>query len=401
MFSTRWRLFRLLGIPIYLDLTWLIILILMTGTLMELFKEQEPGLRLFERVGMALVTALAFFACIVLHELGHAVVARATGLPIRGITLFLFGGVAELGEEPRSAGGEFVMAIAGPIVSAILGGLFLVLALAGTAGGWPEPPLRVFNYLCWINWTVLVFNLVPAFPLDGGRVLRSILWGITGRLRQATYWATLCGRTFGWLLILGGALEVIYLRDWGGIWLAIIGLFVNNAAKGSYQQVLVRQALAGEPVRRFMNPQPITVPPETTLRQFVEDYVYRHHRKAFPVVADGKLDGYVSTQKLAGYPRDEWDVHTVGDVMEHDWKPLSISPDADALKALSKMQRTGLSRLLVVDGEQLLGMVSLKDLLQFLHLKLELEGEESDTDQQPRPPLRDARRESETRSPNV
>ncbi len=181
MFSTRWRLFRLLGIPIYLDLTWLIILVLMTGTLMELFKEQEPGLRLFERVGMALVTALAFFACIVLHELGHAVVARATGLPIRGITLFLFGGVAELGEEPRSAGGEFVMAIAGPIVSAILGGVFLVLALAGAAGGWPEPPLRVFNYLCWINWTVLVFNLVPAFPLDGGRVLRSILWGLTGR----------------------------------------------------------------------------------------------------------------------------------------------------------------------------------------------------------------------------
>ncbi len=163
----------------------------------------------------------------------------------------------------------------------------------------------------------------------------------------------------------------------------------------------MRQALAGEPVRRFMNPQPITIPPETTLRQFVEDYVYRHHRKAFPVVADGKLDGYVSTQMLAPYSRDEWDLHTVGDIMEHDWKPLSISPDADALKALSKMQRTGLSRLLVVDGEQLLGMVSLKDLLQFLHLKLELEGEESDSDQPPRPTLRDARRKSETSLPNV
>jgi len=400
MFGTRWRLFRLLGIPIYLDLTWLIILILLTGTLTEIFEEQVRGLSLVEYIAMALVTALAFFACIVLHELGHAVVARATGLPIRGITLFIFGGVAELGDEPRTAGGEFLMAIAGPIVSAVLGGLFLLLYAVGSAAGWPVPPLRVFSYLGWINWTVLLFNLVPAFPLDGGRVLRSILWGITGSLRRSTYWAALLGRGFGWLLIIGGVLAFFYLHDWSGIWMAIIGLFVNNAARGSYQQVLVRQALTGEPVRRFMNPQPIVVPPNTTLHQLVEDYVYRYHRKAFPVVADGKLAGYISTQLLSRHPRDEWDLHSVGDVMERDWKPLSIAPDADALNALSKMQRSGLSRLLVVEGEQLVGIVSLKDLLRFLHLKLELEGEESDGDRLAQTPPRDARHESETRSSN-
>ncbi len=399
MFGTRWRLFRLLGIPIYLDVTWLIILVLVAGSLMERFAQEAPGLTWYEYAGMSIVTALAFFACIVLHELGHAVVARATGLPIRGITLFLFGGVAELTEEPKTAGGEFLMAIAGPVVSAILGGLFLLLWAAGSSAGWPQPPLRVFFWLGSINWILLAFNMVPAFPLDGGRVLRSILWGISGKLRRATYWASLLGRGFAWLLIILGVFSVLNQNYLSGIWLAIIGLFLNNAARGRYQQVLLRQALGGEPVRRFMNSQPIVVPPWTDLRHFVEDYVYSHHRKAFPVGAEGRLEGYVSTQMLAQYPREEWETHTVADLMERDWKALSIAPGDDALKALSKMQRTGLSRLLVVEGDTLVGIVSLKDLLRFLHLKLELEGEERDTNR-PQPPLRDARHETETRSPN-
>ncbi len=409
MFGTRWRLFRLLGIPIYLDITWAIILVLVTASLMDRFSD-VPGLTWYEYFAMALVTALTFFACIVLHELGHAVVARATGLPIRGITLFIFGGVAELSEEPKSAGGEFVMAIAGPIVSAILGGLFLLLWAVGNHAGWPVPPLRVFFWLGSINLILLAFNLVPAFPLDGGRVLRSILWAATGSLRKSTYWASLCGRAFGYLLIGVGVLQMVLpffipaenggrSLNLGGLWLAVIGLFVNNAARGSYQQVLVREALGGESVRRFMNTNPIVVPPWTDLRHFVEDYVYRYHRKAFPVGAEGKLEGYVTTQALSRYSRDEWETHTVADVMERDWKGLSVRPDDDALKALTRMQRTGLSRLLVVEGDRLVGIVSLKDLLRFLQLKLELEGEERDNGQ-PRPPLRDSRRESETRAPN-
>jgi Zn-dependent protease/CBS domain-containing protein len=404
MFGARWRLFCLLGIPIYIDVTWLIILVLVTGSLMGQFAATIRGLTWLEYGAMALVTAIAFFACIVLHELGHATVARATGLPIRGITLFVFGGVAELSDEPRSAGGEFVMAIAGPVVSAILGALFLLLYAAGGAGGWPAPALEVSWWLGTINLTLLAFNLIPAFPLDGGRVLRSILWGATGNLRRSTWWAALLGRAFGWLLIIVGVLTIF---NWGqggglnlsGIWLGVIGLFVNNAAKGSYQQVLVREALGGEPVRRFLNPQPIVVPPETDLRQFVEDYVYRYHRKAFPVGAEGQLGGYVSTQMLSQFPRSDWDAHTVADVMEHNWQAMSIRPDDDALEALGKMRRTGASRLLVVEGDKLVGIVSLKDLLRFLHLKLELEGDERE-DQRPRPPLRGARGETETRSPN-
>jgi Zn-dependent protease/CBS domain-containing protein len=405
MFGARWRLFHLLGIPIYLDISWAVVFFLVTGSLYEQFSIDVPGLTVSEYVAMGLVSALAFFTCIVLHELGHAVVARATGLPIRGITLFIFGGVAELGDEPKSAGGEFLMAIAGPVVSAVLAGAFYLAYAVGLGAGWPVPPLSVFYWLSKINLLLLLFNMVPAFPLDGGRVLRSLLWGVTGSLRRSTWWAALLGRGFAWLLIGLGVLSFFVTgpggeRNWGGLWLAVIGLFLNNAAKGSYQQVLVRQALSGEPVRRFMNPQPVVVPPWTDLRHFVDDFVYHYHRKAFPVGADGRLEGYISTQMLSRYQRDEWAAHTVADVMDHDVKALSIAPDTDALEALGKMQRTGLSRLLVVEGESLVGIVSLKDLLRFLHLKLELEGEERDEDQRPRSPLRDVRRETETRAPN-
>jgi Zn-dependent protease/CBS domain-containing protein len=404
MFRARWQLFRLLGIPIYLDITWLIVLFLVTASLFVQFSEALAGYTWLEYGGLALVTAVAFFVCIVLHELGHAVVARATGLPIRGITLFIFGGVAELTDEPKSAGGEFVMAIAGPIVSAVLGGLFLLLTALGRSAGWPEPPLLAFEWLGWINLILVAFNIVPAFPLDGGRVLRSILWGATGNLRKATHWASILGRGFGWLLIILGILSLLGTinggrSNLGGLWLIFIGWFIDRAARSSYQQVLLRQALGGEPVRRFMNANPISVPADTDLRRFVEEYVYRYHRKAFPVGTDGRLEGFVTTQALSQIPREEWDSHTVADVMERDLKPVSISPDADALKALGKMQRTGLSRLLVVEGEQLAGIVSLKDLLRFLHLKLELEGDGGD-EPRPRPPLRDSRRETQTPSAN-
>jgi Zn-dependent protease len=404
MFGARWRLFRLLGFPIYVDITWLVIVALVTFLLTEQFAAEVHGLSTFEYVGMGLVTALVYFACILLHELGHATVARATGLPIRGITLFIFGGVAELSEEPKSAGGEFVMAIAGPLVSAFLGAVFLGLYAIGATLGWPAPLLAVLQWLGIINWILLAFNMIPGFPLDGGRVFRSILWGATGNLRKATWWAAMGGRVFAWILIGWGALSLFASfmipgagGGLNGLWWIIIGWFVNNAAKGSYQQVLIRQALGGEPVRRFMNAQPIVVPPWTDLRHFVEDYVYRYHRKAFPVGADGRVEGYVSTRMLADFPRDEWEGHTVADVMDRNWKGLSIAPGDDALKALGKMQRTGLSRLLVVEGDKLVGIVSLKDLLRFLHLKLELE-EDGGNGTAPQPPLRDSRHESEAPS---
>jgi Zn-dependent protease/CBS domain-containing protein len=384
MGGTRWRLFRLLGIPISIDPSWLIILALLTlslasgfpALLREAFPGTAPVLPWYASWAMGLATALAFFACILLHELGHALVARAAGIPIRGITLFVFGGVAEMGEEPPSAPAEFLMAVAGPAVSGVLATLFGLLAWVGVEASWPHPVVIVLAYLAVINALVLGFNLVPAFPLDGGRVLRSLLWAVTGNLRRSTYWASLAGRAFAWLLI-GWGLVQLFAGNWlGGIWIALIGLFLNNAALDAYQQVLVRQTLQGEPVRRFMNPEPIVVAPSLDLRTWVEDYVLRYHRKVFPVVSDGRLEGIITTRSLAPLSTEEWPEHSVGEFMERDLRAVSIAPDADALEALGQMQRTGSSRLLVTEAGQLVGILSLKDLLRFLDLKIELEGAE-------------------------
>jgi len=282
--------------------------------------------------------------------------------------------VAEIGDEPPSAGTEFAMAIAGPLVSLVLGIAFSLVAGAGRAAGWPPAVVLVLGYVGFVNLLVLVFNLIPAFPLDGGRVLRSLLWAVTGNLRRATRWASFAGQAFAWLLIAWGVYQLFAGQWLGGIWSGLIGMFLNNAAKSSYQQVVVRQALQGERVRHFMNPQPIVVPPSLNLRQWVEDYVYRYHRKMFPVVSGDHLEGVISTRTLADLPRSEWELHTVGDVMRRDLDALTIPPQADALDALARMQRLGVSRLLVTEADRLVGIVSLKDLLRFLNLKLDLEG---------------------------
>jgi CBS domain-containing protein len=269
------------------------------------------------------------------------------------------------------------MAIAGPIVSVVLAVVFWILAVVGYHSGWPHPLVLILGYLASINGLVLLFNLVPAFPLDGGRVLRSILWGATGSQRRATRWAASAGQVFAWFLIAWGIYQFFGGNWLGGIWMGLIGIFLNDAAKSGYRQVLLKQALRGEPVRRFMSAEPITVPPSLDLEHWVDDYVYRYHRKAFPVVSQGHLEGFVESPSAAGIPRPEWRSHTVGEVMRRDLGELTISPDTDALDALGKMQRAGQSRLLVTQGDRLVGIVSLKDLLKFLSLKLELEGPEN------------------------
>jgi Zn-dependent protease len=370
MFSKRWQLFRLVGIPINIDASWLIILALLTWTLAsEFVHDLGDSLSISSSWLLALAAALGFFACIILHELGHAIVARSVGIPIRGITLFLFGGVAEMEGEPNSAAGEFAMAIAGPVVSALLAVLFWLASLLELA----SPAVLIFHYLFVINLSVLVFNLIPAFPLDGGRVLRSIIWGLSANLEQSTYYASLLGQGFAWVLMGLGLVAVFAGAIMQGIWLGLIGMFLNSAARGSYQQVVMRHLLQGEPVSRFMNPAPIVVPMNLDLRHLVEDYIYRYHHKMFPVADDGHVAGVVGTEALARYPRDEWDRHTVAEAMQTDLRGLRVRPDTDALDALARMQRMDSSRLLVMDHERVVGIVSLKDLLRFLELKLELE----------------------------
>lgn len=377
MFANRIRLFRVAGIEIAADLSWFLVLALVTWQLRNLFPTPEggaPGLPVPAYWAMGLVAALLLFASIVLHELGHALTARRLGVPIRGITLFLFGGVAEMADEPPTAKAELLVAIAGPIVSVVLGVGFLGVAAATTVAGGPAPVVAVAAVLGSINLALVVFNMIPAFPLDGGRVLRSLLWHWKGDLRWATRVSSRTGNALGLALIAFGVLTAISTGELvGGLWLALIGMFVRSAARMSYQQLLLRRALEGEPVARFMHPDPVAVPRAISVADLVSDYVYRHHHKIFPVVDGDRLVGCVSTKEVRALPREEWDRQTVGALAEQCSGENTVPPDLDAMAALSLMSRTGRSRLLVAEHGRLLGILSLKDLLKFFSLKMELE----------------------------
>jgi Zn-dependent protease/predicted transcriptional regulator len=373
MFGARLTLFTLLGFEIRVDASWLILAVLLTWSLAQgFFPVYYPGLAPEAYWSMGVVGALGLFASIVLHELAHSVVARRYGMPMRGITLFIFGGVAEMEDEPPTAKSEGLMAIAGPIASYALGLAFYLLYLASAGAGLPEALTGVLWYLAFINVVLATFNLIPGFPLDGGRVLRSILWAWKNNLRWATRVASGIGGGFGIALIVLGVFNFIAGNVIGGIWWFVLGLFLWGAAKAHYQQVVVREALRGEPVRRFMKTEPVVVPPSVSLERFVQDYVYAFHYKLYPVVENGRLLGCVTIERLKEEPREEWDWRTVGEIMGGCSPDNTVAPNVDVTKALQLMQKTGSSRLLVAAGDRVVGIVALKDLLNYVSLKAEL-----------------------------
>jgi Zn-dependent protease/CBS domain-containing protein len=374
MFGKRVQLFRMFGFSVGLDLSWLLLVVLITWSLaVGVFPPMTPDLPVTTYWWMGAAGALGLFLSVVLHELSHSLVARHHGIPMRGITLFIFGGVAEMSGEPKTPGSEFVMAIAGPAASMALGGLFFALSALARLASWPLTITAVISYLAVINVFLAVFNLIPAFPLDGGRVLRAVLWHLKGDLRWATRTSSAIGTGFGVAMIVLGVVAVISGSVMGGIWWFLIGMFLYGAARGSYQQLLMRQTFEGVPVRSLMHPEPITVPRSISVAQLVEDYVYRHHHKMFPVVDGDHLWGCVRTRDIKQLPREEWPRQTVGSISNPCGPENSIGPDADAMQAAAAMSRSGTSRLLVVEGDHLVGMVSLKDLFDLLSVKLELQ----------------------------
>lgn len=376
MFGTRFTLFKLLGFEVRIDTSWIIIALLIVWSLAQgVFPLYDRNLSPSTYWILGVLGALGLFASIIFHELCHSLVARRFGLPMKGITLFIFGGVAEMDDEPASPRAEFLMAIAGPLASIGVGALCFAL-LSFTRGILARPPGLVLNYLGTINLILAGFNLLPAFPLDGGRVFRSVLWRWKGNLRWATKVASRVGSAFGLFLIFLGVFSVLGGGLIGGIWWALIGLFLRSASKMSYQNVLVRDALEGESVRRFMKEDPVTVTADTTVDHLVEDFIYKYHYKMFPVVKDSKPLSCVNINDVRNIPREEWNHHTVDELAKPCSTDNTISIDEDALKALSLMNRTGSSRLMVVDhGGKLVGMVAMRDLMRFLALKLDLEEE--------------------------
>lgn len=366
-------LFTIFGFRVRLNLSWLLLGLLITWTLAEgLFPSQYPDLSREVRWWMGAAGALGILVSIVFHELSHSLVGRHYGLPIGGITLFVFGGIAEMRQEPKNPKTEFLMAAAGPLSSLALACVFRVIEALGT--GWPDPVIGVIHYLAVINVVLAVFNLVPAYPLDGGRMLRAALWHWRSNVEEATRMASRGGEFFGIMLMVLGALSALTGNLIGGIWMFLIGSFVRGAARVSYQQLLMRRFLEGRTVGDLMEEAPAAVSPSTSLTDFLERYAYRRPHRVYPVADDGKLLGLIRVQAVKHVPEAERASKTVGDVMSECAEPDCVTADEDATELLEAMLSAGATpRKFVVDGGRLLGAISINDLREQLALRLEMQ----------------------------
>lgn len=369
-------LFNIGGFAVKIDWSWVILAFLIAWTLAEgVFPSLYTGLPTLTYWWMGLAGLGGLFLSILLHELSHSIVARYYKVPIRGITLFIFGGAAELDDEPHSPQIEFRMAIVGPIVSLGLAGIFYVATLIGEGSGWSDATLGVVRYLMSLNIVLAVFNLIPGFPLDGGRVLRAMLWHRWRDLHRATRVASKAGVWFA-LLLMGLGVVSILGGDLGtGLWWTLIGLFLRNAAASSYYDLRTRELMRSRKVRDFMSGSPIAVSPGSSIQQFVDEFVLRYHHEFFPVVENGRIIGSISLAQVRRLARDAWSSATVGDVLVPLSDENAIEAEVGAIAALRAMQRHKSSRLMVVDGGILVGILALKDLLKILSLEISLEGD--------------------------
>jgi len=374
MFGKSFTIFRVAGINIRIDLSWFFIAILLSWSLaLEYFPYYYPHLLPATYWAMGIIGMLGLFICILLHELGHAMVAKYYQLPISQITLFIFGGMAEIKKEPPSPKIEFYVSIAGPIVSLLLAGALIVVTNLGTSLDWPLAFLAVTRYLATVNALLVLFNLIPAFPLDGGRVLRAILWAWKKNLRWAMNVSSTLGSTFGFFLIFFGLFSLVVGNLITGLWLFILGIFLQSAASSSRMQFYVSQELRGEKVQKFMTKNPIAVAPDITLSEFVNNYMYESHHHLYPVVEEDRLIGYISLKEVRLIPPEEWSRALVRNAMVWRSEFRTASPDTNAMDALTFLHQTNAPSLLVVDDERVVGIVTSQDLFKLISLKLELE----------------------------
>jgi Zn-dependent protease/predicted transcriptional regulator len=351
------------GIRVGVHWSWLVVFALFVWTLSTgVFPRTNPDLSDNTHLGMAFVAAVLFFVSVLLHELGHALQARREGVEIDGITLWLFGGVATLKGAWQSAGAELRIAVAGPVVSLVLAIFFLGAAL--TEG--PQEVDGVVAWLGFVNLSLLVFNLVPAVPLDGGRILHAILWAVRADFGWAARVASAIGRGFGYVLIGVGVAMFVFQGSFSGAWLVFMGWFLLAAASAEARYSAARQALDGLTVGDLMTLAPVSVPPDLTLGRFMDDVVWNHRFTTYPVVEDGRPVGLLPFRCVAEVPRAEWEEKRVRDCMLGlDSVPV-LAPEEDALDALAELSQDGIHRGLVVQGDRLVGLLSITDLARAL-----------------------------------
>lgn len=371
MFAASFRLFNVFGIEIRINPSWGVIAALVAWSLAQgVFPRLYSGLATGTYWVMAVITVTGLTASIILHELAHSIVAARFGTSVSKITLFMFGGAAALDEDPKSAKAEFFIALAGPAMSlAIAGGFYLfalILAdapfLAGTS-----------YYLALINLILAAFNLLPAFPMDGGRVLRAAIWAVTGHKNRATHAASQAGKVFGSIFMGLGLLAVLLGNFVGGLWWVLIGGFIRAAASSEYESLRIKAALAGQTVRDYMTPVIDSVRDDLGVRSFVDGHLYVYGHDIFPVLNDGLLVGTVGLRDLKAVPQSDWDELEVSQIMTAIQPESVVKPDCAAHEALSQMIRSNRTRLLVVEAERLIGILVLKDLLNHLSIRLALD----------------------------
>lgn len=369
------KLVTLFNIPIEINYTWFIILSLVVFTLARnYFPYTNPELSNNTHWLMAFIAAFLLFASLLAHELSHSLVAKKHNLPIKGITLFVFGGVAHMEKEPDTPAVEFKMAIAGPIMSFFLAFVFYGLTQVFYTLGFPSAILSITNYLFILNMIVGIFNLIPGFPLDGGRVLRAALWAHFKDMRKATAIASGFGKAFAFFLIFMGLLNLFTGSIIAGIWFIFIGFFLQEAADVSYRQVVMKKILGGTTIEKIMTRDVITVPENITLDKLVDDYFFRFRHAAFPVVNDDNIHGLVVLHDVKEVDRNKWKTTTAKDIMIPLSKQLTISKHAYSMDALAKMARTGFGRLLVIENHKLIGILSQRDIMRLFEFKSEIEG---------------------------
>lgn len=384
------RVGQILGINIKINWSWIFILILVTWNLVSAFGSLRPDWDISLRLAVSITAAVLFFASVLAHELAHSLMARARDVPVQGITLFLFGGVSSIQRHPDDPVSEFLITIVGPLTSIILGVIFLLISGVGiqAVGLQVTDPADLISQLSplttlliWlgpVNLILGVFNMIPGFPLDGGRILRSVLWSLMDDLRTATRWASWVGQGIAWTMIIGGVSMVFgaQIPFFGsglidGLWLAFIGWFLNSAAVQSYQEVVVQDILEGVKVREMMRKDPPIVNVDETVAQLVHEHIMQQDDHAFPVQDGGKLTGLVTLEDVRGLSREAWENTYVREVMTPQEDLVTVAGGDDASEAFTKLSQSGVRSLPVVEGGQIVGVLRREELVKWLRLHAE------------------------------
>jgi Zn-dependent protease/predicted transcriptional regulator len=363
------------GISLRLHYSWFFIFALVTWALAAgYFPSTYPTWSLSARIAAGLITSVLFFGSVLVHELMHSIVAQRQGIPVQSITLFIFGGVSQITSESKQPKDEFRMAIVGPLSSLVLGGIFF-----GIYFGWRNVDTfavqfitAVVYWLGYINLALGVFNLIPGFPLDGGRVLRSLIWWRSGNLKNATKIASNAGRAVGFILIFIG-IYLVFTGDWiDGIWLALIGWFLESAAVGSYQQLLMQEMLKGHVASEIMSSDCAVVPPDMTIDHLVNGNILTSGRRCFPVVSDSQIMGMMTLHNIKAVPREQWSTATVREAMTPFDRLKWVRPDEELSSVLRILTQDDINQVPVVQDNKIVGMVSREHLLNFVHIRSRL-----------------------------